>query len=134
MKNAIVELKLRFLLFVSTKSRFQTLCGCGNECRRGWNWETWEERHLNRSIGLISISNALKIGRTSLFIQVLSVTVWSKWSTVTMKCSIVDRFDYIAAVGSLIKLSDEAVEMRYKTHSIAPLESRSDGPDAIPRD
>ena len=130
MKNAIVEFKLRFLLCPSTKSRLQTLHGCGNECRRGWNRETREGRCLNRSIGLISISNALEIRRTYLFIQVLGGTVRSKRSTVTMKRSIVNCFDYIAAVGSLMKRSDEAVEMRYKTHSIAPLESRSDGLDA----
>ena len=116
MKNAIVEFKLRFLLRLSTKSRFQTLRGCGNECRRGWNRETREGRCLNISIGLIFILNALESERTSLFIQVLGVTVQSKRSTVTMKRSIVDRFDYIAAVGSLMEHPDEAVEKRYKTH------------------
>ena len=46
------------------------------------------------------ISNALEIGRTSLFRQVLGVTIRLFLSTVTMKRSIVDRFNYIASVGS----------------------------------
>ena len=129
MKNAIVEFKLRFFLRLSTKSRFQTLHGCGNECRRGWNRKTREGRCLNRSIGLISNSNALQIGGTSLFLGYLGVTVRSKRSTVTMKRSIMDRFDYVAVVGSLMESPDEAVEMHFKTHSITPLESRSDSRD-----
>ena len=46
------------------------------------------------------LSNALEIGRTSLFIQVLGVIVRLFESTVMMKWSIVDRFKYIASVGS----------------------------------
>ena len=41
--------------------------------------------------------------------------------------SIVDHFEHIAAVRSLMKRSDEAVQMRYKMHSIAPLKLRSNG-------
>ena len=114
MKNAIVEFKLWFLLCLSTKSRFQTLRGYGNECRRGWNREIREGRCLNRSIGLISNSNALQIGGTPLFIGHFGVTVRSKRSTITMKRSIVDRVDYVAAVGSLMEHMDEAFDMRYK--------------------
>ena len=114
-KNAIEEFKLRFLFRLSTKSRFQTLRGCGNECRGGWNREIREGRCLNRSIGLISNSNALQIGGTPLFIGYLDVTVRSKRSMVTMKRSIVDRFDYVAAVRSLMERLDEAFYMRYKT-------------------
>ena len=132
MKNAIVEFKLRFFLRLWTKSRFQTLRGCGNECRRGWNRETQEGRCLNRSIGLISNSNALEIRGTSLFIGYLGITVRSKLLMVTMKWSIVDRFDYVASVGSLMERLDEAVEMCYKTPKSAPFESRSDGRDAPP--
>ena len=131
-KNAIVEFKLRFLLRLSTKSRFQTLYGWGNESRRGWNQEIREGRCLNRSIGLISNSNAFKIGRTCLFIGYLGITVWSKWSTVMMERSIVDCFKNVADVGSQMEHPDEPFEMRYKTHEIAPLGSRSDGRDALP--
>ena len=46
------------------------------------------------------LSNALEIGRTSLFIQVLGVIVRFFESTVMMKWSIVDRFKYITSVGS----------------------------------
>ena len=113
-KNAILEFKLRFLLRLSTKSRFQTLRGCGNERRRGWNWETQEGRCLNRSIRLISNSNTLQIGRTCLFIRYLGVTIRSKRSAVTMKRSIVDRFKHIAAVGSSMEGPDETVDKRYK--------------------
>ena len=47
-----------------------------------------------------------------------------------MKRSIVDRFDYVAAVGSLMERLDEAVEMCYKTHLIAVVGSQSDASDA----
>ena len=130
MKNAIVEFKVSFLLRLSTKSRFQTLRGCGNECRRGWDREIPGGRCLNRSIRLISNSNALQIEGTSLFIGYLGATVQSKRSTVTMKRSIVDHFDYVVAVGSLMERLDEAVEMRYKTHLIAAVGSQSDASDA----
>ena len=113
-KNVIVEFRLWFLLRLSTKSQFQTLRGCANECRRGWNREIREGRCLNRSIGLISNSNALKIGRTCLFIGYLGVTVWSKRSTVMMKRSIMDCFEHIAAVGSSMEGPDETVDKRYK--------------------
>ena len=114
-KNTIEEFKLRFLLRLPTKSRFQTLRGWGNECRRGWNQETPEGRYLKKSIGLIFNSNALQIGITCLFIGYLGVTVRSKRSTVTMKRSIVNRFDYVAAIRSLMERLDEAVDIHYKT-------------------
>ena len=48
---------------------------------------------LTYSIGLISNSNALQIGRTCLFIGYLGVTVRLKQSTVKMERSIMDRFN-----------------------------------------
>ena len=67
---------------------------------------------LNRSIRLISNSNAYKSEEHTLFIRYLGVTVGSKRSTVTMERSIMDHFEHITAVGSVMKRSDE---MRYKT-------------------
>ena len=125
--------KRRFLLLHSTKSRFQALRGCKNGCRRGWNREIREERCLIRSIGLISNSNAYKSEEHALFIHFLGVTVRSKRSTVTLKRSIVDRFSYIAAVGSWMERPDEAFDMRYKTHLIVPVGLRSDDQDAPSR-
>ena len=49
------------------------------------------------------ISNAFEIGRTSLFIQVLGVTVRLFESPVMMKWSIMDHFNYITSVGSPIE-------------------------------
>ena len=46
-----------------------------------------------------------------------------------MERSIVDRFKNVPAVGSWMERPDEAFDMRYKTPSIASLESRSDGQD-----
>ena len=46
-----------------------------------------------------------------------------------MERSIVDRFDYVATVGSLMERLDEAVEMRYKTHLIDSVGLRSDALD-----
>ena len=54
------------------------------------------------------LSNPLEIGRTSLFIQVLGVTVQWLLSTVTMERYIVNRFKNVAAVRSVMKCSDEA--------------------------
>ena len=73
-----------------------------------------EERCLNRLIALISNSNALEHRRTPLFIHILGVTVRSKRSTVTMKRSIVDRFENIAAVRSSMEGLDDLVDKRYK--------------------
>ena len=39
-------------------------------------------------------------------------------------------FKNVAAIGSWMERLDEAFDMRYKTPSIASLESRSDGQDA----
>ena len=116
-----MEFKLQFLVRLSSKSRFQTLRGCGNECKRGWNREIWEGRCLNRSIGLISNLNALQIARTCLFIGYLGVTIRLKWSTVTMERSIVDRFKNVAAVGSWMEHPDEAFDMQYKMPWSHPL-------------
>ena len=99
--------KRQFLLLHSTKSRFEALRGCGNEGRRGWNREIREGRCLNRSIGLISNSNAYKSEEHALFIGYLGIIVPSKRSTVTMERSIVDRFKNVAAVGSEMERPDE---------------------------
>ena len=112
MKNAIVEFKLRFLIRLLTKCQLQALRGCRNECRRGWNQEIRGGRCLNRSIGLISNSNAFKWEEHALFIHFLGVTVRSKRSMVTMERSIMDRFEHIVVVVSVMKRSDE---MHYKT-------------------
>ena len=47
-----------------------------------------------------------------------------------MERSIVDRFEKVAAVGSWMERLDATVEMRYKTHLIASVGSRSDASDA----
>ena len=81
---------------------------------------------------LISNSNALEFGRTFCFIVHLGVTVRSKRSTVTMERSIVDRFKYVASVGSPMEGPDDPFEMHFKTLCIAPLQSRSGGRDELP--
>ena len=53
--------------------------------------------------------------RTCLFIVHLGVTVGSKQSTVTMERSIVDPFEYIASVRSLMEGADDPFDMRFKT-------------------
>ena len=119
-KNAIVEFKLQFLHRLSTKSRFQTLCGCENECIRGWNRDTREGRCLNRSIGLISISNGLEIGRTSLFIQIMGVTV--RWISIDGLSETVHREPFHLNRGCLILMEGLDlihVDKRYITHLIA---------------
>ena len=125
------RLKRRFLLIYSTKSQTQMLRRCGNECRTQWDQETREGGCLNRSIALISNSNDLQIGGTPRFIGIFGITVRSKRSTVTMKRSTVDCFGNIAIVGSEMEGLDASFEMRYKTHWIAPLGSRSGGRDAL---
>ena len=81
---------------------------------------------------LISNSNALQFGRTSCFIVHLGVAVRSKRSMVTIERSIMDRFEYVASVGSPMEGPDDPFEMRFKTLSIAPLRSRSGGRDELP--
>ena len=54
--------------------------------------------------------------RTPLIIQILGVTIQSKWSIVTMEWSIVERFENVATVGSEMERQYESFEMRYKTH------------------
>ena len=103
--------KRQFLLIYSTKSRSQRLRRCGNKCRKRWDWGNQEGRCLDRSIPLISNSNGLEDRRTPLFIHILGVTVRS---TVTMKRSIVDRFENIAAVGSSMEDPDDPIDKRYK--------------------
>ena len=132
-KNAKRRSKRRFLLIYSTKSRSQGLRRCGNESRTRWDREKRERRCLNRSIALISNSNALQIGRTSCFIGHLGVIVRSKRSTVTMKRSTVDRFKNIVADRSRSTIWMRSDEMRYKMHVISLLGSRFDGPDSPPR-
>ena len=62
--------------------------------RKKKNSREMREREVSRqSILLKSHSDALERRRTSLYIWLLIVTVRSKRSTVTMKRSIVDRFD-----------------------------------------
>ena len=104
---------------------------CVNECRTQWDREIREGRCLNRSIWLISNSNALQIGRTCLFIGHLGVTVRSKQSTVMMERSTVDRFKNIVAVGSRWTVRMKRLRCVYKTPWIAPLGSWSDGRDAL---
>ena len=88
---------------------------------------------VSRQINLlISYSNALQFGRTDRFIVHLGVTVRSKRWTVTMKRSIVDRFEYIASVGSPMEGLDGPFEMRFKTLCIAPLRLRSGSRDEFP--
>ena len=53
--------------------------------------------------------------RTCLFIVHLGVTVRSKRLTVTMERSILDHFDYIKSVGSLMEGPDDPFDMHFKT-------------------
>ena len=88
---------------------------------------------VSRQINLlISNLNALEFGRTHRFIVDLGVTVRSKRSTLTMKRSILDRFEYVVSVGSPMEGPDDSFEMRFKTLCIAPLRSRSSGRDELP--
>ena len=47
-----------------------------------------------------------------------------------MKWSTMDCFENVAAIGSWIERLDEAYDMRYKTHLIAPVGLRSNDQDA----
>ena len=120
----------QFLLIYTAKSQSQMLRTCRNQCRTQWDRETQEGRCLDRSIALISNLNGLQIGGTPRFIEILGVTARSKQSTITMKSSTLDRFENIVIVGSEIERQDASFEMRYKTHKIASVRSRSDGRDA----
>ena len=58
------------------------------------------------------LSNALQIGRTSQFIGILGITVWSIWSTALMKRSIANRYGLVVFVWSPMERSDEATCLR----------------------
>ena len=79
--------------------------------------ESWySRREVSKHINFLDFKlECLEHRRTPLFIQILGVTVRSKQSTVTMKRSIVDHFENVAAVRSLMERPDEALDMRYKT-------------------
>ena len=125
------EFKLQFLPIYTMKSWFQELPRCGIESRTRWDQEKQDGRCLDSSIRLISNSNGLNIETTDRFIGFLGVTVRSKWSTVTMERSIMDRFKKVVAVSSRWTVQMRSNEMRYKTPWFAPLGSWLDGRDAL---
>ena len=124
------EFKLQFLLIYTAKSWFQGLRRCGIEVRTWWDQEKREGRCLDKSICLISNSNALERRKTLSFIVHLGVPVRSKRSTVTMKRSIVDRFEKVAAVRSGWTVWMIRADDRYKTRPFATVGSWSDDHDA----
>ena len=64
-------------------------------------------KEVSKHINLVDFKlECLEHRRTTLFIQILGVTVRSKRSTVTMERSIVDHFENVAAVGSEMELPD----------------------------
>ena len=122
--------KRRFLLLYSTKSQLQVLRGCGNGCRRGWNREIREGRCLNRSIGLISNSNAYKSEEHALFRGYLGVTIRSKQSTVTMERSIVTASKMSRPLDMRWRVQMKSFDKRYKNALNCAVGSRSDDRDA----
>ena len=75
-----------------------------------------ETREVSRQINfLIFNSNALEHRRISCFIVHLDITVQLKRSTVTMERSIVDRFECMTSVGSLMEGLEDLLDMRFKT-------------------
>ena len=130
MKNAKIRFKLQFLPSYAAKSRFQRLRECGNGRGTRWNREIREEWCLHRSIWIDFNSDAYKRWRTSLYIGLLIVTVWSKRSTVTINGPRWTVFGNVASVGSEMEGPDSSRDMRYKNAPILLLGSRSDGRDS----
>ena len=85
---------------------------------------SWQSIRLNLKL------RCLQTWRTHRFIGQNFVTVRSFRSTVTMERSIVDRFENIVAVRSRWTVQMWSLEKRYKTPSISPLRSWSNGRDA----
>ena len=72
------------------------------------------------------LSNTLEVGRTSIFIHILGVTV--RWISIDGSDETVHRELFQSNRGRLIF----AEALSYKTHPITPVESRSDGQDIPP--